>query len=74
MATVVLLGALFPLTRVRKRIKSLMDKSVFSGSAVMTHFNETYSGNRIISSYNLYEYQNARFCTTLDSVFKIGMK
>ena len=73
-ATVVLLGALFPLTRVRKRIKSLMDKSVFSGSAVMTHFNETYSGNRIISSYNLYEYQNARFCTTLDSVFKIGMK
>ena len=51
-----------------------MDKSVFSGSAVMTHFNETYSGNRIISSYNLYEYQNARFCTTLDSVFKIGMK
>ena len=73
-ATIVLLGALFPLTRVRKRIKSLMDKSVFSGSAVMTHFNETYSGNRIISSYNLYEYQNARFCTTLDSVFKIGMK
>ena len=73
-ATLILLGALFPLTRVRKRIKSLMDKSVFSGSAVMTHFNETYNGNRIISSYNLYEYQNARFCTTLDSVFKIGMK
>ena len=73
-ATLVLLGALYPLTRVRKRIKGLMDKSVFSGSAVMTHFNETYSGNRIISSYNLYEYQNKRFCNTLDSVFKIGMK
>lgn len=73
-ATVVLLGALFPLTRVRKRIKSLMDKSVFSGAAVVTHFNETYSGNRIIASYNLYDYQNTRFCNTLDSVFKIGMK
>ncbi len=73
-ATIILLGALYPLTRVRKRIKGLMDKSVFSGSAVMTHFNETYSGNRIISSYNLYEYQNKRFCNTLDSVFKIGMK
>ena len=73
-ATVILLGALYPLTRVRKRIKGLMDKSVFSGSAVMTHFNETYSGNRIISSYNLYDYQNKRFCNTLDSVFKIGMK
>ena len=73
-ATIILLGALFPLTRVRKRIKGLMDKSVFSGSAVMTHFNETYSGNRIISSYNLYNYQNKRFRDTLDSVFKIGMK
>ncbi len=73
-ATLVLLGALFPLTMVRKRIKGLMDKSVFSGSAVMTHFNETYNGNRIIASYNLYGYQNARFCNTLDSVFKIGMK
>jgi subfamily B ATP-binding cassette protein MsbA len=73
-ATVILLGALYPLTRVRKRIKGLMDKSVFSGSAVMTHFNETYNGNRIISSYNLYDYQNKRFCNTLDTVFKIGMK
>ena len=74
LATLILLGALFPLTRVRKKIKGLMDKSVFSGSAVMTHFNETYSGNRIISSYNLYKYQNKRFCETLDSVFKLGMK
>lgn len=73
-ATIVLLGALFPLTRVRKRIKGLMDKSVFSGAAVVTHFNETYSGNRIISSYNLYNYQNKRFSETLDSVFRLGMK
>jgi subfamily B ATP-binding cassette protein MsbA len=49
-ATLVLLAALFPLTRVRKRIKNLMGQAVFSGSAGVTHFNETYSGNRIISS------------------------
>ncbi len=73
-ATLVLLGALFPLTRVRRRIKGLMDKTVFSGSAVMTHFNETYNGNRIISSYNLYDYQKKRFSATLDNVFKLGMK
>lgn len=74
LATIVLLGALYPLTRVRRKIKSLMDKTVFSGAAVMTHFNETYNGNRIIASYNLYDYQNKRFCVTLDSVFKLGMK
>lgn len=73
-ATTVLLGALFPLTKVRRKIKGIMKQTVFSGSAVLTHFNETYSGNRIISSYNLYDYQNKRFCNTLDSVFKLGMK
>ncbi|MBR5598750.1 MAG: ABC transporter ATP-binding protein [Alphaproteobacteria bacterium] len=73
-ATLVLFGALFPLTRVRKRIKGLMDKTVFTGTRVITHYNETYSGNRIISSYNLYDYQNKRFSDTLDDVFKLGMK
>ena len=73
-AVVILLGALYPLTTVRRRIKSIMDKSVFSGAAVVTHYNETFNGNRIISSYNLYDHQNARFKDTLNSVFKLGMK
>lgn len=73
-AIIVLLGALFPLTTVRRRIKSLMDKTIFSGSAVMTHFNETYCGNRIIASYNLYDYQYGKFKDTLNSVFKLGIK
>ncbi len=73
-AVIVLLGALFPLTRVRRRIQSIMKKTIFSGAAIMTHYNETYSGNRIISSYNLYNYQEKRFKDTLHSVFKLGMK
>ena len=40
----------------------------------MSHYNETYSGNRIIASYNLYKYQSARFRETLRSVFKLGIK
>lgn len=73
-AVLVLLGALYPLTTVRRRIRSVMDKSVFSGAAVVTHYNETFNGNRIIASYNLYDYQNNRFRETLRSVFKLGMK
>ena len=73
-AVIVLLGALYPLTTVRRRINSIMNQSVFSGSAVVTHYNETFSGNRIISSYNLYDYQHNRFQETLKSVFKLGMK
>ena len=73
-AIIVLLGALYPLTTVRRRIKSLMDKTIFSGSAVMTHYNETFNGNRIVTSYNLYNYQLDRFRNTLHSVFKLGIK
>ena len=51
-----------------------MSKTIFSGSAVMTHYNETFSGNRIVTSYNLYQYQLARFRNTLNSVFKLGIK
>lgn len=73
-AVLVLLGALYPLTTVKRKIKSVMDKTIFSGAAVMTHYNETFNGNRIVTSYNLYDYQNKRFRDTLKSVFKLGMK
>lgn len=73
-AVVVLLGALYPLTTLRRKLKSLFDKNIFSSSAVMSHFNETYSGNRIIASYNLYDYQMARFKETLRTLFKLGIK
>lgn len=73
-AIIVLFGALLPLTKVRKKIKNLMDKSVFSGAMVMTHYNEAFTGNRVISSFNLYEYTCSKFNETLYSVFKLGMK
>ena len=73
-AVIVLGAALYPLTTVKKRIKNIVDQSVFSGSAVVTHFNESFSGNRIISSYNLYDYQTKRFEDTLRTCFKLGIK
>ena len=73
-AVVVLFGALYPLTTVRRKILGLMDKTIFSGGAVMMHYNETYNGNRIIASYNLQNYQNKRFKDTLQMVFKLGIK
>lgn len=74
LAVLVLFGALYPLTTVRKRIKDVMKKAVFSGSAVITHYNETFNGNRIVSSYNLYDYQGSKFRNTAKVVFKMGMK
>ena len=73
-AVIVLMGALYPLTSVRTKMRLIMDKSIFSGSEVVNHYNETFSGNKIISAYNLYNYQNKRFQDTLNSVFKLGIK
>ncbi|MBR6663400.1 MAG: ATP-binding cassette domain-containing protein, partial [Alphaproteobacteria bacterium] len=73
-AVLILIGALYPLTTLRRKLKALFDKNIFSSAAVMTHFNETYSGHRIISSYNLYDYQLNRFKNTLRSLFKLGIK
>lgn len=73
-AIVVLIGALYPLTTVKRRIKGIMDKTVFSGAAVTTQYNETYQGNRIITSYNLYDYQASKFSEKLQSCFKLGIK
>lgn len=73
-AVIVLFGALFPLTRVRKKLKGLMEKSVYAGGNIATHYNETFNGNRVVTSYNLYDYQNNRFRENLRMMFKIGMK
>ncbi|MBR1841047.1 MAG: ATP-binding cassette domain-containing protein [Alphaproteobacteria bacterium] len=73
-AVTVLAIALFPLTRVRRRIKDINQKTVFTNAETITHYNEAFSGNRIIASYNLYDYENSRFNDTLHRVFKLGMK
>ena len=73
-AVFVLLFALYPLKNVRKKIKGFMDKSVFAGSDIVTQYNETYNGNRVITSYNLYQYQSKKFKNTLRMMFHFGMK
>lgn len=74
LALAVLLGALYPLATVRRKIDGIMKDTVFSGARVMTHYNEAFAGNRIISSYNLYDRQRQVFLETLRHVFKLGMK
>ncbi len=73
-AVAVLGCALYPLTTVKRKIKSIMDKTIFTGAAVTTQYNETYQGNRIITSYNLYDYQSKKFSDNLQQRFKLGIK
>lgn len=73
-AVVVLGGAFLPLANIRKRIKSVMDKSVAAGATIITAFNESYSGNKTITSYNLAKYQENKFKKILGDLFSLKIK
>ncbi len=73
-AVIVLLMALYPLTTIRKRIADIANASVYSGAAISTHYLETFSGNRVVTSYNLYSYQLKKFIDALAYAFKLNLK
>lgn len=70
----VMVFALRPLSQVRKKISGLANKSVVSGGTILTHYNEAFAGNRVISSYNLHKVMSEKFDKSLHVVFRLGMK
>ena len=66
--------ALLPMTQVRKKINSIMNKSILADSALLTAYNETYNGNKTIISYNLNDNQSGKFQNVLNGVFSLRMK
>lgn len=73
-AVVVMFGALYPLTRVRKRLKKVVSKDANALATLMTHYNEAYNGNRIITAYNLYRFCKDKFVDTVNNVFSLGIQ
>ena len=73
-ATIVLGGAFLPLANIRKRIKTVMDKSVNAGSAIITAYNESFAGNKTIISYNLASRQERKFKDILSNIFSLKIK
>lgn len=72
--TAILFGAFVPMMSLKKRIKSVMNKTVKTEAALMTVYNESYAGNKTITSYNLAEYQRDKFNSVLDGVFKLRIR
>ncbi|MDD4556648.1 MAG: ABC transporter transmembrane domain-containing protein [Alphaproteobacteria bacterium] len=73
-AIIVLVCALLPLSQVRRRIKGVISKSVTEASTIVKNYNETFSGNQTIASYNLQESAYNKFDNTLKNLFKLSMK
>ena len=73
-AIVILFGALMPLTSVRKRLKKVVSKDANVLASLLSQYNETYNGNRIISAYNLYDYCRAKFVETIENLFDLTLQ
>lgn len=72
---VVVLGCAFaPVAKIQKRIKSVMEKAVVADSSIITEYNEVFSGNKTITSYNLQENEVNKFKWILNNIFKLKIK
>lgn len=72
---VLVLGCAFaPVAKIQKRIKSVMEKTVVADAAIITAYNETFNGNKTISSYNLQKNETNKFQWILNNVFTLRIK
>ena len=73
-AVAVLGCAFIPVAKIQERIKGVMQKSVVADAAIITAYNETFNGNKTITSYNLQATETSKFDWILKNVFKLRIK
>ena len=71
---VVVLGCAFlPMALIRRRVKEASNKGMVVGGNITTNFNETYSGNKVVTAYSLKEHQQKAFNRQIDESFDIAI-
>ena len=71
---IVVLGSAFiPMTFLRKRIKSVSNKTTVVGGNITTAFNETYKGNKVIAGYNLQNEEHGKVRNLIRETFTLQM-
>lgn len=70
---VVLCVAFLPVILIRKRVKAASNKNIVIGGNITTNYNETYQGNKIITSYNLENQQIEKFKKKIWESFSVNM-
>ena len=69
----ILLIAFLPIILIRNWIKKTSNKNVVIAGDITTNLNETYNGNKIVSSYNLQERQYNIFIKNLQEGFRVNI-
>lgn len=65
--------AMLPVALIRKKIKSVSNATMVVGGGMNTNFNETFSGNKIITAYNLQQDRNTLFDEQVNEQFGLSM-
>lgn len=63
--------AITPVTLIRKKVKKVSNATMVVGGDMTTNFNETFSGNKIMTAYNLQQQQNEKFESQIKSQFNL---
>ncbi len=69
----VLAIAFVPVFFIRKKIKSVSNKNTVITGDIMTTINETYSGNKVVTAYNLQERQKKLFTDGINKSFNVSI-
>lgn len=70
---IVLTFAFLPVFLIRKKIKSVSNKNTVITGDIMTTINETYSGNKVVTAYNLQERQEQNFINDINKSFDVSI-
>lgn len=75
LVAILVLGiAIAPLSKVKKMINSIVVGNNLSFTSLNTTYNETFAGNRTITSYNLQKLLSKKFKEILQTVFHFSIK
>ncbi len=73
-AIIMLGGAFLPVALIRKHVKYVSQEGMKIGSRLSTNIYETFSGNRIISAFNLQNFWQNKLVTNIHEQFELQMK
>ena len=73
-AIFILVFALIPATQVKNLIKNIVNDYENENAKVIADYNETFSGNKIISAFNLKNFQINKLKKHLQKAFQLDMK
>ena len=70
---IVLVCAFVPMAFLRKKIKEVSNKAMVLGGNLVTAYNETYCGNKLIAGYNLQQDEFGRIKNLVHETFTLQM-